>query len=72
MKIFVAVKTGAKKESIEKIAEGVFRVEVRARPVQGKANQAIIKVLAKYFGVAQSRVVIIKGQKAKGKTIEII
>ncbi len=71
MKIFIKVKTGAKKETIEKIGERCFVVAVKARPEKGKANLAVERAIAEYFGVSVSRVKIISGATFKEKILEI-
>jgi len=72
MKIFVKVKPGAKVEKVEKTDDSHFTVSVKEPPIQGRANQAIIKVLAEYFGVAFSSVKIISGFTSRQKIIKII
>jgi hypothetical protein len=72
MKINVLVKPNAKENRIEKIGNNQFSVQVKARPQRGKANQAVIGVLAEYFGVAKSCVVLLKGEKSKQKVFSII
>ncbi len=72
MKIFVKAKPGAKEEKVEKIDDIHFAVSVKEPPVQGKANQAIIKALAEYFTVPSSNVRIIAGLTSRQKIIEII
>jgi uncharacterized protein (TIGR00251 family) len=78
MKIFVRAKPGVKKAYIKettglfaKNGERHFVVAVSERAVDGKANRAIEKVLAEYFGVALSRVRIVSGQTGKEKIVEI-
>ena len=71
MKINVQARPGAREEKVEKIDEGNFRVWVKEPPVQGKANAAIIRVLAGYFGVSQSQVRIISGYTSRAKIIAI-
>lgn len=71
MRLLVTVKTGAKKEKVEKLDSNSFRIEVRALPIDGKANKAIIKVLANYLGTAQSNLIIKSGQRSKKKIVEI-
>lgn len=39
--------------------------------VSGKANEAVIKALAEYFGIAKSNIALIKGQASKHKIFEI-
>lgn len=71
MKIFVRVKPKAKEEKVEKIDDINFNVQVRALPEKGKANRAVIRVLAGYFNIGQSNIQIVSGSKSKLKIIEI-
>jgi uncharacterized protein (TIGR00251 family) len=48
------------------------KLAITAPPVDGKANAAIVKFLAKFFGVAKSSVRIVQGETGKLKTIEIL
>jgi uncharacterized protein (TIGR00251 family) len=54
-------------------AEGraVLKVRVRARPVEGEANEALIKLLAKALGVAKSAVSIQRGGQSRTKMVEV-
>ena len=71
MKIIVKAKPGAKQDAIEKVDEKNYVVQVKAAPVDGKANAAIIKLLADYFDVSPSLVEIISGHMARVKVVEI-
>lgn len=48
----------------------VLKARVRAAPEDGKANEALIALLAKELGIAKSSLAIVVGQKARLKTIE--
>lgn len=71
MKIIVKAKPGSQEDKIEKINETNYIVSVKALPIGGKANAAIIKLLADYFDVSPSLVQIISGYMARTKVIEI-
>ena len=71
MKIWVTVKPQAKREEVKKIADGEYAVSVRAPAREGKANEAVIELLADYFSVSKSSVKIIRGQSARRKLVEI-
>ena len=78
MKIFVKTKTGAKENkvippSLKLIpdVEPLYIVSTKERPVEGRANEAIIKLLAKYFGVPRSQVRLISGATSKRKVFEV-
>jgi uncharacterized protein (TIGR00251 family) len=51
--------------------QNVLRVRVRAVPDKGKANAAVIALLAEAFGVPNSSVAVISGETARMKTIAI-
>lgn len=71
MKIFVKAKPGSYEERIEKIDDLHFVVSVKEPPVQGRANQAIVRALAEYFGVAILNVKITSGFTSRQKIFEI-
>lgn len=58
-------------EKVEKTGDNNYSVWVRAKPADGKANEAVIKALAEHFGIAKSRIVLLKGQTSKQKIFEI-
>lgn len=51
--------------------ERLLRIRVAAPPVDGEANAALVKLLAKSLGIARSRVRLVAGQTARIKTVEI-
>jgi uncharacterized protein len=52
-------------------AEGMWRVYVTAPAVDGRANRAVTRMLAKHFGVAPSAIDVVRGQNARLKLIDI-
>jgi len=70
MKIQVKVKPGSMTEEVSQEGDG-FIVKVKELPKEGKANQAIIKLLAEHFGVPQSQVRILSGFKSRNKVVEV-
>ncbi len=71
MKIYVLVKPNAIANGIERTGEDKFTVRVKAKPEKGRANQAVIEVLAEYFGIAKTCVELLKGRSSRQKTFEI-
>lgn len=49
----------------------VLQVRVTAPPVDGKANKALIKLLAKEFKTPKSRIEIVQGETSRDKVIEL-
>jgi len=70
IQVKVKVKPNSKTEELSQ-EEDSFIVKVKEPPKEGKANQAVIKLLAEYFGVPQSQVRILRGFRSRNKVIEI-
>lgn len=51
------------------LVDGVLQAKVAAPPVDGKANQALCRLVAKRAGVAPSRVSVIRGEKSRQKVL---
>ena len=71
MKITVGVKTNASKEGVTKVDDMHYTVATHATPEKGRANREVVRLLADFFKVAQSRVTILAGHVSKNKIIEI-
>lgn len=71
MRVFVRAKAGAKKEFVEKIDTIHYTIAVRAAPQNGKANEAIIRALADYLGIAIARISLVAGATNKNKVFNI-
>jgi len=67
MKISVKVKPQAKQDKVKKIGLDNYVVWVKAKAIEGKANQAVVKILSGYFDVPKSKIIPIKGEKARDK-----
>jgi uncharacterized protein (TIGR00251 family) len=50
----------------------LYKIYVTAAPEDGKANEAVIKLLAKALGVSKSSLTIVHGHTSRDKTIKII
>ena len=68
----ITVKTGTSQEKIVPSSKDELIVYLRAKPHDGEANTALIKLLSKHFHVAKSCVIIKSGAKSHTKTIEIL
>lgn len=70
MKLNVRVVANSKRNEILKDNE-TFKAYLNAPAVEGKANKALVRVLADYFSVKKSQINIIKGEKSRDKIVEI-
>ena len=66
----VRVVPRAKKNDIKTDAGG-YKVYLTAAPTDGKANKALLKLLADHLNVKRSQLMIIRGEKSRDKAIKI-
>ncbi len=69
--IEVRVQPRAKRNAIEAVAGGPVKAYVTAPPEDGKANEAVVALLAKALGVAKGRVTIVRGYRSRTKVVKI-
>ena len=67
----VKVKPGARTSSLAPQPDGTWLARVAAPPLDGRANEALIALVATHFGVRKARVTIRSGATARLKTIDI-
>ncbi len=72
MKFFVTAKPNSFKESILKIDDSHFIIAVEELPINGEANIAVIKALAKFLGMAPNRVRLVAGRTSRQKVLEVL
>lgn len=61
----------ASRDEVTGMRDGVLRVRVTAPPVDGAANKAMRKLIAKRAGVPPSRVTIARGERGRSKLVTI-
>ena len=61
----------AARERLAPGPDGGFVAHVAAPPVDGAANDALCRLVAKAAGVAPSRVSIVRGQRARQKVVRV-
>ena len=68
----VKVKPNARSSSLEEPGDGmVWLAHIKSPPVDGKANQELIAIVAKHFGCAKARITIKSGASGRMKLVLI-
>ncbi|MFM5892259.1 MAG: DUF167 domain-containing protein [Dolichospermum sp.] len=67
----VKVKPNSQQQKIEELADGSLNIHLKSPPIDGKANEELIKLLAKKFDVPKSSIQIKSGVTSRQKLIEI-
>jgi uncharacterized protein len=67
----IQVKPRSSREAVGPVQGDRLCVSVNAPPVDGKANEAVVRVLAETFGVPRGAVIIVRGETGKKKTVRL-
>jgi uncharacterized protein (TIGR00251 family) len=59
------------RDEVRLLADGSLAVRVAAPPVEGRANEALRRAVAKALGVAPSRVQLVRGERSREKTLSV-
>jgi len=71
VRIRVKVVPNSKVEQIT-CEDDEFLVKVKEPPREGRANKAVIKLVAKHFKVSQDSIIIVSGFTNRNKVIEVL
>ena len=72
MKVFVFLKPNfRRREEVVAGDDGSLVVYTKAPAIEGRANLAAVKLVAKHYGVAPSRVKLVRGATSRNKVFEI-
>ncbi len=69
-RLALRVTPGARSESLE-LGEGRVLVKVRAKPQDGAANEAVLRLLAEALGIAPSRLHLLRGATGREKLVQL-
>jgi uncharacterized protein YggU (UPF0235/DUF167 family) len=65
------VKPGSRDESLVEQDDGTWLARVKAQPVDGKANAALIALIAAHFGLRKAQVIIKSGAVGRMKLVQL-
>ena len=69
--LHVHVQPGAREDAAGGVHDGALKVRVTAPPVDGKANAAVVRVVAGALGVPQRAVRVVGGTRGRRKTCRV-
>lgn len=67
----IRVQPRAKRTEVAGERGGVVVIRVSAPPVDGKANEAVVRLIARHLRVPKSAVAIVRGQGARDKQVRV-
>ena len=69
--IQVKVKPNARASALEEQPDGTWLAKIKAQPVDGKANEELVRLVAGHFGVRKAQVSIRSGASGRMKLVQI-
>lgn len=69
--IQVRLRVRGSRDELIGMRDGVLQAKVTAPPVDGKANKALCRLIAKRVGVAPSLVSVVRGEKSREKLVRV-
>jgi len=69
--LHIKVKPGSRVDELIELEDGTWLARVKAPPVDGKANEALIALVATHFGVRKAQVSIKSGASSRLKRVSI-
>ena len=70
-RVCLRVQPRASRDEIAGVAGGALRVRLRAPPVEGAANHALLRFLADRLDVSRASLTLVSGRTARTKLIEV-
>jgi uncharacterized protein (TIGR00251 family) len=67
----VRVQPRAPKSGLAGEVDGVLKIRLAAPPVEGQANEELIRLLAELFDAPRRRIAILSGQTSRNKVISV-
>ena len=67
----ILVSPRASRPRLGPVSGGRLKVAISAAPVEGKANAAVVQLLARALGVRRAQVSLVSGDKSKRKTVRV-
>ena len=72
MYLKVKVHPNSKRDEVLKKSEDSLEIFVRAKPIDGKANDAVLELISNYLNIPRSKVRLIRGANSRNKLLETL
>jgi uncharacterized protein (TIGR00251 family) len=71
LRLTVQVAPNARKSETAGVLDGALKIRLQAQPIEGRANEALVRFIATQLGVPKSAVAITHGLASRRKTVEV-
>jgi uncharacterized protein (TIGR00251 family) len=67
----IAVKPRSRTSELEQLPDGTWLARIKSPPIDGKANQELVALIARHFALHRSQVAIKSGASGRTKIVQI-
>ena len=71
LRLRVLVGPNAKKSEIVSVQDGALKIKLQAQPIEGRANDALVRFLGERLGLPRKAIELTHGATSRNKTVEI-
>jgi uncharacterized protein (TIGR00251 family) len=71
IRLSVQIMPNAKKSEVVGLFDDTLKIRLQAQPIEGKANEALVRYIADLLDIPRSAVAIIHGHASKRKTLKL-
>ena len=71
IRLRIKVKPNARESRLEAAEAGIWQARIKSPPVDGKANEELVELVARHFGCRKSAVRIASGASGRIKLIDV-
>ena len=65
------IQPGAKRSEVAGLHGDALKIRLAAPPIEGRANEALLKFIAELFEVPQRQVELLRGAQSRHKTVRV-
>jgi len=69
--VTVRVNPGSRQEELKCLSDVELHVKIRAKPVDGEANQYLIRFLSEHLSIPKSKITLLRGNTSRIKKVRI-
>lgn len=71
VRLHLFIQPKSSKNEVVGLHNGLLKIKLTAPPVDGKANEGLIKFLSDYFDIPKRDIVLVRGETGRTKTVEL-
>jgi len=71
VRLAVQITPNARKNEVLGVHDGALKIKLQAQPIEGKANEALLRFIADRLGLPLRAIAIVRGHQSRSKLLEI-